>query len=203
MPFNDWMFDIETTGLRPDRNAILSIGAVQFDRETFKATGKKFFTRVQMPRTRFWDEATRNWWSQQKPEAFAQATDPVGAVQISFMLANLMAAVGPEAWFWAKPVQFDWSFVESYWSEFGAAGVATNLSYRRTVDVRSYLLALPQYQQDAAMTFEQIADGDDAHTPIADANYAIGMLRAAFLAGLNAAPELAVDAAVDIGPGML
>ena len=61
--YTDIMVDIETTGLDPDRNAILQIGAIAFEYDTMLVDSKNIFKRsLGIPVRRFWDEDTEYFW---------------------------------------------------------------------------------------------------------------------------------------------
>jgi hypothetical protein len=179
---NDWMVDIETTGLRPDRAGILSIGAVQFDRRSFEPTGARFFTRLALPESRAWDANTATWWQKQSPEAWAAATAGDGLAPAA-ALALMVEAFGSTPWFWSKPAHFDYPFVEGYFAEFG---IKSPLHHRKVMDVRTWIATRPEAGQAAAAAFEALPFSGVIHDPTDDCLHALGMLRAAMMEPANA-----------------
>ena len=59
--FEDFMVDIETTGFRPDKNAILQIGVVPFNLETQEVSDEQLDLVLAVPGWREWDPGTWAW----------------------------------------------------------------------------------------------------------------------------------------------
>lgn len=134
----DVMVDIETTGVRPDRHAILQIAAVKFNYETGEVDPNVFDRCLAIPPTRSWDESTRMWWARQKPSVFQ------GIIQRAEDPRKVMKEFGqwcgychPEPLrFWAKPISFDYTFIASYFHDFQ---IEDPFHFTWTVDLNSFL----------------------------------------------------------------
>jgi hypothetical protein len=173
LPFNDWMVDIETTGLRPDRAGILSIGAVQFDRRSFTPL-RELFLVLDLPESRHWEAETRAWWMAQSDEAYRAAVDLHRGLHPAVALDRLAAAMGTDPWFWAKPLQFDYPFIEGYFRDFHHA--PSPLHRNRSIDVRSWIASQGDLAVSAANGVPLIGT---AHQPVSDCHHQVWMLRAA------------------------
>jgi hypothetical protein len=174
---NDWMIDIETTGLRPDKAAILSIGAVHFDRETFEP-GTAHYWSVEMLDGRAWDDATKAWWERQDGQAYAKAVTAEGRMPAGIVLTEMAALIGAEPFFWAKPAHFDYPFVEGYFAELG---LKSPFSHRRVIDVRSWIASRGEDALARQSAYEAQPFTGVAHTPIDDCLNQIRMLKEACL----------------------
>ena len=139
--FNHVMVDIETTGLQPDRHAIIQITAIRFDPYEFAIDHNWFNECLMMPSTRSWDEGTRQWWStkrevfqsiqarmQPAPDVMKRFHDWVG---------------GQSLYFWAKPLSFDFPFIQSYFHEFGPQQCFQHWKGR---DLRSFVAGMAHPQ---------------------------------------------------------
>jgi oligoribonuclease (3'-5' exoribonuclease) len=135
------MIDIETTGTRPDLNGILQIAAVPFDLVK-REIGMNMFARAMWtPPRRYWDEDTRRWWMNQNQEVFAKIQED--AQEPRLIMTEFAEWVKNEvgildACFWAKPITFDFTFVSSYFHEFG---IANPFHYRNARDVNTWIEA--------------------------------------------------------------
>jgi DNA polymerase III epsilon subunit-like protein len=137
--FTEVMVDIETTGTNPDRAAILQISAVKFNLHE-RTVCHDFFDRcLSIPPHRFWDEGTRNWWMQQKrsviADIFQRAENPREVVQDFADWSNPPSTYR----FFSKPTHFDFSFVASYFHDYG---LPNPFHYRVATDMNSYLRGL-------------------------------------------------------------
>lgn len=117
----DLMVDIETTGLRPDRNAVLQIAIVPFNlhaRTVFEGD-YVFNICLGIPPQRAWDESTRSWWFSKNPEVYtsicARAIPPDTAIN---HLYNYLHHFKDATRFWGLRA-FDWPFIESYLHDYG------------------------------------------------------------------------------------
>jgi DNA polymerase III epsilon subunit-like protein len=133
----DVMVDLETTGLRPDRTAILQIAAVKFDYERETIDHGFFVRSLRVPPHRHWDESTRDWWGKRSTtyrEIVARAENPSEVMQD---FADWAGYNHPQTLrFWAKPISFDHAFVESYFNDYG---IHSPFDYRHTVDMKSWM----------------------------------------------------------------
>ncbi|MDH7796463.1 MULTISPECIES: 3'-5' exoribonuclease [unclassified Beijerinckia] len=139
--YPDIMFDCETTGIDPSHSWMLQAAAVRFNVETGEVDADDMFCRSLAPNVpnRFWDESTRQWWGRQKPEILeailARSEDPALVMQDLFNWIAKTPTNRPIR-FWAKPISFDWGFMDSYFRQFM---IQNPLRYYNAVDVRSYI----------------------------------------------------------------
>lgn len=152
--FPDMMVDLETTGLRPDRTAIIQIAAVKFNlaERTVDASSSGMFDRcLSMPNHRYWDEGTRAWWSEQKQETFQQiaqrAEDPLVVINDFF---DFCTPVNFHR-FWAKPSHFDYPFLASY---FHDAKLPMPFHYRYATCMNSFLAGARPKFDTMSLPFE-------------------------------------------------
>jgi DNA polymerase III alpha subunit (gram-positive type) len=166
----DVMVDIETTGTSPDRTAILQIAAVKFDPYQKKIDTNFFNRNLWMPPNRFWDEGTRHFWQQQDPRVYEDVTkDPIDpATAMLEFDAWARQSDGPLR-FWAKPTSFDFSFVASYFNDYG---ISNPFSFRNAIDLNSFMQGRANElgRFDIDMPFE-----GDAHNGIFDCIHQIKM----------------------------
>lgn len=129
----DLMIDIETLDTATT-SAVLSIGAVYFDRRTGE-TGKKFYARIL-----FSDAitigtispSTMKWWSEQSEEARNEAfsgTQPVNKVCLEFA-----EFIEPDTKVWGNGSVFDITILE-HW--FNKNNVNVPWKFRNVRDVRT------------------------------------------------------------------
>jgi len=173
MDFPDVMVDIETTGTQPERTAIIQLSAVRFNLKTQEVDSNLFDRCLRIPPTRMWDENTRNWWSQ-RPDIlnsiWARMQDPRAVIQ------EFAAWADGSVHLWAKPISFEWPFLQSYFTEFE---VINPFHYRMANDLNSFIRARhfpeepPNYQDDLPF------DGDP-HNALHDVIHQIKMLFAAY-----------------------
>lgn len=174
-----WMVDIETTGLEPNRNAILSIGLLRFDYNTFEATADGIYERIAIPAGRVWDADTEKWWHQQSPEAYNEAVYSGARENPDVIVYYIAKTVKPGSYFWSKPAHFDYPFVASYMKDYLSNNVKNPFNYRKVIDVRSYITGMGPSAVLAADSYEKMNASQPNHMPINDCLYALGMLRAA------------------------
>lgn len=134
------MVDIETTGTRPDRHAILQIAAVRFDPVKQTVCSQDMFKRsLWMPNTRHWDEETKKWWAG-KPDVYADiiavVEDPKVVINDFIMWCAGDGEMSKSRFFWAKNAQFDYQFLASYFHDFE---VSNPFSYRNVNDIKCFL----------------------------------------------------------------
>lgn len=167
--FTDVMVDIETTGVQPDKNAIIQIAAVKFNLSKGTISPDFFNMSLEIPRGRYWDEGTRRWWSD-KPTVYAdivsRAQDPKAVMEAFLEWARPHQSLR----FWSKPTHFDYMFVSSYFSDYD---MPNPFSYRDATDLNSYLRGL--YAPFAVDKLDIPFDGD-AHNALDDTIYQIKML---------------------------
>jgi DNA polymerase III alpha subunit (gram-positive type) len=139
MTFTDCMVDIETGGLSPDKHPMLQLAAVKFNLLTGEVDDTYFDRWLVTPETRSWDPDTRHWWSKM-PDILSRIearAEPIEPVLIDFQ--EFVCKEGPSIRFWAKPLSFDYPFVQSYFRE---AGLAMPFHYRLARDMNTYMAAI-------------------------------------------------------------
>ena len=132
----DVMLDFETTGTDPLHNGIIQIAAVKFDYASGQI-GAMFNQCLHLPGWRTWDEGTRAWWSRQGDtlaKIQAAARDP-HQVMREFGDFCLPFDTGQPMRLWAKPMSFEWPFLQGYARDFG---VELPFHYRHAVDLNSF-----------------------------------------------------------------
>jgi DNA polymerase III alpha subunit (gram-positive type) len=168
MQFPDVMIDLETTGLAPNNSAIIQIGAVRFNLKE-RTIGDMFNQSMTIPYGRFWDEGTRNWWAQRgqvyqdimsvaRPPAmvmtqFAQWCEPINSMR-----------------FWAKPLSFDFPFLQSYFTQFD---LQFPFDFRQANDMNTFIRSLyfPEPMPQLDVPFQ-----GDAHNALMDSIHQISVL---------------------------
>lgn len=112
----DVMIDIETPNNAPD-SAVLTVGAVYFDRKT-GVTGKKFYGRIS------YDDAikygtvsgdTIKWWSEQSPEAREEAFG--GTESARDVAISLSDFIDQDAEVWGNGSIFDITILENWYRQ--------------------------------------------------------------------------------------
>ena len=208
------MVDCETLGTLPNRNPVLQIAAVQFNPETFEPLLNEdqsinsfecfLSLREQIQFGRTPDADTVKWW--QKPDkaevakiVFAGVSNAPNMVETmntfsDWISNNCKLENGfAEAVFWAKPVAFDYPFIDGLFLD---SGVPSPFHFRKVMDMHSYIIsalkathyALNHYQlsQHVATeiywaTFEKTKKAHkgrkDAHNASADCIFQLDWLK--------------------------
>lgn len=173
--FYDVMVDVETTGLAPDHSAILQLTAVRFNFREQTVDHDWFHVNLEIPSNRFWDEGTRAWWVETNPELLGGILATGIPPEDAMHQFSQWAAIGPErAHFWAKPLSFDYPFVQSYCRQFG---FKMPYPYYLARDVRSVIAGMthdtPPFD-DRTVAFEGVK-----HNSLFDCLHQIKILFAA------------------------
>lgn len=141
----DIMIDIETLGTTYGC-AVLSIGAVRFDRNTGEI-GDKFYASMGQQAQKYGhaSQSTLDWWEQQSPEAkeaaFSGTEDPVA-------VANTLASgIDKNDLVWGNGSIFDITILESW---FASVNVAVPWKFWNVRDVRTVVDLSPLNVKDFA-----------------------------------------------------
>lgn len=136
--FQHIMCDIETTGLKPDRNHIIQVCAVRFNLQT-QEYDPNLFEVCLTPQTapfRSFCPLTMEWWqdSERRPilDKIAEAgVDSRTAITAFFNWLN----TGARLVFWGNRNGFDYMFLQSYFADFN---VSFPFNYWDSKDLLSY-----------------------------------------------------------------
>lgn len=153
--FDCIMVDIETTGLRPDRHAIIQIAAVPFSVDRQEISESYFDMCLRIPSTRGWQETTRDWWHGTNLPLLKEILGRAQPAQhVMQCFRNFLSELAPKTRFWGKR-SFDWQFIESY---FHDTEVGNPLSYKNAIEVESFMqgLAFPNPMPNVRPEFEGI-----------------------------------------------
>ncbi|WCD44181.1 putative exonuclease [Xylophilus phage Lumi] len=113
----DVMVDLETTGLNKERNAIIQIASIKFNLAE-QTVCPIFFNRcLDIPKHRFFDEGTREWWLKDKRETLMSILGK--GEHHEKVLKDWMDYMFGGRRFWSKPTHFDYCFIESYLADMG------------------------------------------------------------------------------------
>lgn len=145
---------------------MIQLAAVQFDFE--KATIGSVFNRcLWLPNNRFWDEDTRQWWGEQKAEVldgiFDRAEDPALVMQGFIDWTRTLTVTGSLR-MWAKPISFDFPFLQGYCRQFG---YTMPFHYRDAIDMQSFIRGMRRAPGAAPFDKEVPFEGD-AHNAVED-----------------------------------
>jgi DNA polymerase III alpha subunit (gram-positive type) len=160
MIFDQIMVDLETTGTNPNHNAMVQLSAVRFNRETREVDMNMFDQCLAIPANRYWSEDTRDWWATQDQsiidKIWSRMRDPREVLQ-EFRGWAMRDLEGASPILWAKPIHFEYPFLESYFVEYG---IAKPFHYSNCKDLRTFLDArgLP----DLDRTMPNVGNAHDA-----------------------------------------
>lgn len=163
--FYDIMVDVETTGTDPSHAAIIQLAAVRFNLEERTVDSTNMFDRaLTIPPGRFWDESTREWWGRQKRDVlmgiYSRMQDP--ATVMSEFADWVGYTPDQPIRFWAKPTSFDFTFVASYFNQFG---IPNPFHFRWATDVNSFIRGLAG---DSSVETFRVDFQGDAHNALID-----------------------------------
>lgn len=170
----DLMVDIETTGLRPDRHAVIQIAAVPFQLQSQKVGDTYFDMCLKMPNARGWQETTKDWWYGKNGHVLVgimgRGQDPKYVME---SLAGFVKAMKGPVNFWCKR-SFDWQFIESYFHDME---VTNPLKYQNVHEMWSYLKGASHPQPVPKVeVVVQKAGEFDAHNAYYDALWQVQCL---------------------------
>jgi hypothetical protein len=166
-------FDLETTGGNPEKNAIISIGAVAHRSDTWEEIGE-YDEHLIVPADRTWDYEALKWWltdpeagGEKLKQIFDRASQP-DTVCLDFMGwlkglsdkehstrdENMTGPFDTRVAFVANPIAFDLPFLRSYmkqyvgeaWSEWADA----NKSGLGGVDLPTLAMTVLPWNTDLA-----------------------------------------------------
>lgn len=166
----DIMVDLETTGIGPDRTAVIQIAAVKFDLETQEVESTFFDRCMRIPPHRSWQEDTRDWWLKQKRSIiegiFRRMEDPREVMEDFVDWCYPRGSLR----LWAKPSHFEYPFIESYCRDLG---LINPFHYREVTDLNSFLRG--KYYPEPVAEIDVPFSGD-AHNALHDTLHQIKIL---------------------------
>lgn len=129
----DLMIDIETLSTKKNA-AILSIGAVYFDRSSGEI-GNTFYARISKDSALNYgvsDDSTLKWWEEQSEEARAEAFG--GKLHAHDVAESLSEFIEPDTKLWGNGSVFDITILENW---FDSVGIDTPWDFWNIRDVRT------------------------------------------------------------------
>lgn len=170
----DIMVDVETTGTDYESCAIIQLAAVKFNLETQEVSTDVFDKCPAFAPKRYWQEGGREFWQKMPAiyKSFVERQEPVDITLDSFI--QWVSKDQPDGGyrFWAKPLSFDWPFVEGYFRQYGKR---MPFHYRTARDVNSYISGLRGDPSHIDLTDFIPFEGEE-HNGLWDAFYQINML---------------------------
>lgn len=167
----DVMVDIETTGVDPSFNAIIQIAAIRFNYET-NEVGPAYVASLDTPPNRFWDEGTREWWMDKLDvyQDIVAKARPAAVVMREFAqwAFDTAPAIGDQR-LWAKPISFEWPFLQSYARQFD---VTLPFHYRLCRDLNSFIAGVRGNPEHWPLE-RQLTFTGDAHNAIDDVGHQV------------------------------
>ncbi len=180
--FTDVMVDIETTGTTSfDHTAMIQLAAVKFSYGSEDVCGDFFNASLSIPPNRFWDKGTEAWWKKQKPHilqniiATARPPEQVMREFHAWLLKDYPSNTDDGLRFWSKPTHFDFSFIASYFNQYG---LQNPCHYRSARDLNSFMAGMAGAGDTLNME-KQVAFHGDEHNALDDTLFQIKMLFAA------------------------
>lgn len=161
--FTDVMVDLETTGANFDHNAVIQIAAVKFNYDTEDVSPDFFNACLSIPPKRYWDEGTRQWWSRNPAHILkgiqAAARPPEEVIREFYHWLLKDYPNGQEGLrFWGKPTHFDYSFIASYFEQYG---LTNPCHFRDARDLNSFVAGLSGSPQKIPFEKEIEFEGDE------------------------------------------
>lgn len=179
--FTDVMVDIETTGTSSfDHTAILQIAGIKFNYATMDVDLHMFDRSLSIPHGRYWDKDTEMWWMRDKAavlkEIQGRAQHPALVMKAFYDWLLKDYPDNPDGLrFWAKPPHFDFSFIASYFKQYG---LANPCAYNKTRCLNSTIAALRGTAEHWPLENELDFDGQQ-HNALMDCLHQIKVLREA------------------------
>jgi len=168
------MVDVETTHTDPEDGGILQLAAVKFD-PVMMRTGETFDRCPTMLPHRYWSDGTREFWNKHRPVLDSIYARQEPAEQVFRDFARFC---GDKSYiFVAKPVKFDWPFVESH---FNQLGLQFPFGHSHYLDLHSYVSGLRGVPFRVGIEDEvPFPAGGNVHNALHDCAYQIDLIFAA------------------------
>lgn len=170
----DICVDLETTNTDPHHGAILQIGAVKFDLFTGEM-GETFMVSLKIPRNRYWSEGTRSFWGERLP-LFNSIIENAKEPKEGFTEFLDWINTTPDPHFWAKPITFDFNWVQSYCDQYD---LKNPFAFWKARDLRSFMLGVYAPDPLPKVTMKAgLIEHDALSDAINEASWAIDTYRA-------------------------
>lgn len=155
--YKPFMVDCETIGLCPNKNVVMQVALVSFNIDTFEPEDELtvyFPLNDQIKDGRIADKGTVDWWGKQNPEVLKEILANMNAAgtvedslnKITQWVNEKCSKAGKgkqvaKSVFWAKPVGFDFPFVDGLFQEYKAVPV---FNFREVMDMHTYIVSMYQ-----------------------------------------------------------
>lgn len=136
--FNDFMVDIETSGLNPGRHAMIQLSCVPFHFKDQRVAETFYDGYLCIPAWRSFSVDTLNWWLSKNANVYQHILANQGSIVAALVnFTNFVdqhkATETPN--FWCRR-PFDWMFVESYFTDFE---LKCPFNYKNVIEMTSFL----------------------------------------------------------------
>lgn len=139
MLVTDIFVDLETSGVNSNDAGIFQIGAVKFNLFTGEV-GETFKVSMKLPKNRYWEEGTRQFWASRYTlynDIVKDSVDPEEGFKSFINWVNKENNENIRAW--SKPLSFDLPFIASYCEQYGIANPFKHWLHR---DLRSFMMGV-------------------------------------------------------------
>jgi len=184
LPIQNWMIDIETTGLNPYKHAITSLAAVAFTPGNYADINHAkhdLHFKLELPAKTAWDSDTVQWRHNHHVDTreadldFKSLKEFFIGFENSLTLSDTAIPI-----VWAKPTLFDIGFLNNYYDEFGNE-MPLPWHWRDVVDVNSYIRGLGEepYADSLYKQARQAVSFGQSHDALYDCKLQIALIWAA------------------------
>lgn len=165
----DICVDFETTNTDANHGAILQIGAVRFDLFSGEI-GDVFKLSLKVPHNRYWSEGTRAFWNQ-RADLYKEITSEPVEPREGFIKFVEWVNKSPDPHFWAKPVTFDFNWVQSYCDQYD---IKMPFAFWKARDIRSFMLGVYAPRPLPKMSMKvDLVEHDALNDALSEAKWAI------------------------------
>lgn len=175
-PMTDIMVDTETTHTDPEMGGVIQLSGIKFNLLTLEVG--EVFDRCPRPLPkRVWSAGTEEFWMKKNRAVYSTilAREEEGP-KVYQDFYNWVSADSPDGGyrFWAKPVKFDWPFLESQMTQLG---LEMPFPHWAAMDVHSYIAGL-RGEVSRTNIEEQVPfpEGGSKHNSLHDCAYQIDLL---------------------------
>lgn len=157
------MVDIETTGLDPNKNAIIQIGAIAFDLNNRFKSKDGFNMCLTIPSDREWNIQTAQWWNETNPNVLYKINkNATNFMHVLLAFKSYVESFDDDILFWSNH-PFDWGFLNNY---FVSYGIKRPYKYDSFRDVDTYIVAM--VGEKNIKKYKPVADKAQEHDALYD-----------------------------------